>query len=160
MGTKKAIAVKRVSKPNSVFPMIGTAIIHLVPTLPSGSSSLPENAVPINRNARTGRPHSTFPYLALHREEFTWPMPVTRHAGELLPHPFTHIPITRDWSALCCTCRHPEISRCPAVSRPAALWCSDFPPRRIGAIAQRASLARLAESIAKNVEQSNISVTT
>lgn len=32
----------------------------------------------------------SFPYLALHREEFTWPPSVTTDAGELLPHRFTH----------------------------------------------------------------------
>lgn len=107
----EASAVKRVDKPNSVFPLTGMAIIHLVSTLPSGSSSLPGNAAPLEARGRAAR--LSFPYLALHREEFTWPMPVTRHAGELLPHPFTHIPINRDWSALCCTCRSRKIGTRP-----------------------------------------------
>lgn len=32
---------------------------------------------------------SAFPYLVLHREEFTWPRLLPKHAGELLPHHFT-----------------------------------------------------------------------
>ena len=34
----------------------------------------------------------SFPYLALHREEFAWPSSVTTDAGELLPHRFTRDP--------------------------------------------------------------------
>ncbi len=50
----------------------------------------------------------SFPYLALHREEFTWPASVTRRAGELLPHHFTLYPMrcyTFGRFIFCCTCR-------------------------------------------------------
>ena len=51
--------------------------------------------------------------------------PVARHAGELLPHPFT---LTRrrspGRSALCCTCRGSP--RLEFLQRP-ALWSPDFP---------------------------------
>jgi hypothetical protein len=40
-------------------------------------------------DARTSSPIA-FPYLVLHHEEFAWPRNVTTHAGELLPHRFTH----------------------------------------------------------------------
>ena len=53
-------------------------------------------------------------------------VPVTGHAGELLPHPFTHH-LFRGWNPLCCTCRHTAFAACPDVIRLAALWCSDFP---------------------------------
>src|ERR1051325_8293546 len=65
--------------------------------------------------------------------------PVARRAGELLPHRFTHHP---DWSRLVCSLLHLSFpkNRNPGVTRLAALWCSDFPPRYIGAIARSASL--------------------
>jgi len=47
--------------------------------------------IALDDRERTAR-MSTFPYLALHRKEFTWPRTVTSRAGELLPHPFTHHP--------------------------------------------------------------------
>jgi len=47
------------------------AIIHLVPSLPAGSSSLPGSASR-RIGIETGRLIS-LPYLALHHEEFTWP---------------------------------------------------------------------------------------
>jgi len=48
----------------------------------------------------------SFPYLALHREEFTWPpmLPPTPVSFYLTVSPITS---KRGWSILCCTCRRP-----------------------------------------------------
>ena len=51
---------------------------------------------------------------------------VTKRAGELLPHHFTHHHRS-GWSTFCCTCRRRTLARRPEVIRLAALWCSDFP---------------------------------
>jgi len=102
---------------------------------------------------RAGSPVS-FPYLALHREEFTWPIPVTRHAGELLPHHFTHHPL-RGWNTLCCTCRR-ALTRTPGrypARCPTVFGLSSF--TFVKAITRRASLQG-SKSITKYVEQSNI----
>src|SRR5438270_8350591 len=54
-------------------------------------------------------------------------VPVTKHAGELLPHHFTHYLDERGWFVFCCTCRRTDFVRRPDVIRLAALRCSDFP---------------------------------
>jgi hypothetical protein len=57
-----------------LYPQIPrTAIIHLGRPLPNCSSSLPENAVPPFSRTRERAVPISFSYLALHREEFTWP---------------------------------------------------------------------------------------
>ena len=96
----------------------------------------------------------SFPYLALHREEFTWPRlsPATPVSSYLTVSPIT----LSGWSILCCTCRPRVFTRVPVVIRLAALWCSDFPL----SISQKRSpdglhyLGKI--SIAKNVEQTNL----
>src|SRR5690349_599807 len=71
--------------------------------------------------------HITLSYLALHREEFTWPtmLPQPPVSSYLTFSPITSI--SRGWSILCCTCRSPDKSGDPGVTRLAALQCSDFP---------------------------------
>jgi hypothetical protein len=48
-------------------------IIHLGWPLPDSSSGLPGNAAEITLGHQAGSLKTAFPYLALHREEFTWP---------------------------------------------------------------------------------------
>jgi len=102
---------------------------------------------------RTGSSVS-FPYLALHREEFTWPPNVTTDAGELLPHRFTHHPRSLDRGLVCSLLhlsspiikvpgRYP--ARCPMVFGLSSVYHSDHPTR----LNYQGS-----ESIAKFVEQS------
>jgi hypothetical protein len=97
-------AARRVYKPNFVTAQSAATIIHLGQWLPKGSSDLPGNADGRGRRS-DGRSELTFPYLVLHREEFTWPS-----LSPDLPVSFylTISPITREgWFAFCCTCRHP-----------------------------------------------------
>ena len=150
--------MRRVYKPNLVSRRIGTAIIHLAPTLPSGSSGLPGNCGPIDRGWRTSSPHyrvSLFGLaprgvcLAANCYQST---PVSSY---LTLSPIT--PTNRGWSALCCTCRHLDNigipgrypARCPMVF--------GLSSPLIGAITQRASYQG-SESIAKNVEQTNVCI--
>jgi len=57
---------------------------------------------PDRSGTRAGRPVS-FPYLALHRKEFTWPrlLPNTPVSSYLTISPIT----LSGWYILCCTCR-------------------------------------------------------
>ena len=61
-------------------------------------------------------------------------MYVAIHAGELLPHRFTHHPDKRGWFIFCCTCRPWTLIQRPDVIRLAALRCSDFPLLRVAQI--------------------------
>src|SRR6476619_5342535 len=108
--------MKRVYKPNLVFRLAAGG----------DHSSRPFVTEWLKRPTRKRvmeRAVPTFPYLALHREEFTWPPLLPDDAGELLPHRFTHHSTRRwGWSILCCTCRHPQKegpgsypARCPMV---------------------------------------------
>ena len=75
--------MKRVYKPNLVFR----------PKAGGDHSSRPFVTEWLERPTRKRimeRAAPTFPYLALHREEFTWPPLLPDDAGELLPHRFTH----------------------------------------------------------------------
>jgi len=121
-----------IDKPNSV-PWHGyrqscatAVIIYLGRPLPTASSNLP--ALPLSgppiRRLR-GRPGATL--FGLTPRGVCPAAAVTRRAGELLPHPFTHHLYPGHaraigWSTLCCTCRPrrggaPEIvgTRCPVV---------------------------------------------
>jgi len=112
---------------------------------------------PLDRsNTRAGSSVS-FPYLALHREEFTWPhlLPDTPVSSYLTVSPITHDikPGAGIFSvALVVTL----LQRCPVVIRLAALWCSDFPlsPRqkRSPDALHRQGL----KIITKSVEQSKV----
>lgn len=106
------------------LPKRQATIIHLGCLSPNSSSDLPGNAADIAIRPRTGRPYRTS-LFGLAPRGVCLAGPVTRTAGELLPHPFTHH-LIRGWNSLCCTCRH-RFARCPDVIRLAALWCSDFP---------------------------------
>jgi len=126
------------------------AIIHLVPSLPTGSSSLPGSASR-RIGIETGRLIS-LPYLALHHEEFTWP--------HLLPDTpvgsySTVSPITAGEPRLVSSLLHLSSSRrigtpgryparCPMVFGLSS-------PTEVEATAQRASLQGFA-ILAKNVE--------
>ena len=79
------------------------AIIHLVPSLPTGSSSLPGSASR-RIGIETGRLIS-LPYLALHHEEFTWP--------HLLPD----TPVGS----------YSTVSPLPAVAGERSVFCGTFP---------------------------------
>ena len=105
---KKAIAVKRVSKPNSVFPI----------SRDGDHSSSPDVTIGIKQPTRKRRPdksgHSDGPSACRFP---IWPCTARSLPGrELLPATpvssyLTLSPITRfypGWSALCCTCRHPS----------------------------------------------------
>jgi len=90
---------------------------------------------PSNNRRAAGK---ALPYLILHHEEFAWP--------RLLPNApvssyLTISPIIPK-SGLVCFLLHlsSPTDRGPGVTRLDALWCSDFPPRRIAAIARSASL--------------------
>jgi hypothetical protein len=75
--------MKRVYKPNLVFR----------PEAGGDHSSRPSVTEWLKRPTRkriVERAAPAFPYLALHREEFTWPPLLPDDAGELLPHRFTH----------------------------------------------------------------------
>jgi hypothetical protein len=101
------LAVEHACKPNFVSANTRTAIIHLDRPSPNGSSSLPENAVPSFDGTRERAVPISFSYLALHREEFTWPhlLPDTPVSSYLTISPLT--PTSRGRNILCCTCRHP-----------------------------------------------------
>jgi len=68
------------------------AIIHLGRPLPNGSSGLPENAVGSHRTRNRAGSFS-FSYLALHREEFTWPraLPLAPVSSYLTVSPITSL---------------------------------------------------------------------
>ncbi len=83
---------------------------------------------------------------------------VTDHAGELLPHHFTHHPF-QGWNILCCTCRQSAEAKSPVVIRLAALWCSDFPLLQKAKVISQRALLQGVKSIAKNVEQTNLMLT-
>ncbi len=82
--------MKRVYKPNLVPRFHVVAIIHLGRALPHGSSGLPGNAAGSLRTPERAAQFS-FPYLALHREEFTWPqlLPATPVSSYLTVSPIT-----------------------------------------------------------------------
>ena len=86
-------------------PVRRAAIIHLGRSLPNGSSGLPGNAACLSTGTEPGR----FLFVSLFGlapRGVYLAASVTTHAGELLPHRFTHY-LRRGWSVLCCTCRHP-----------------------------------------------------
>ena len=121
-------------------------IIHLGWPLPDSSSGLPGNAAPRSLSGIERAAQNAFPYLALHREEFTWPhllpdtpvssyrtispiAPPKRVAG-IFSVALVVIPMYRD-------------ARTLSGSLP--LWCSDFPLSLVAkAITQRLSIARQA----------------
>ena len=91
--------------------------IHLEPPLPTASSGLPGGC---SSRERAGHPYLL---LDLAPDGVCPAAPVARHAGELLPHPFTltgrapprekKLRLRR--SALCCTCRgSPRLGLSPA----------------------------------------------
>jgi hypothetical protein len=103
---------------------------------------------------RAGSSNNTFPYLALHREEFTWPplLPDAPVSSYLTISPITSCEAGIFSVALVVVRFH----ALPDVIRLAALWCSDFPLLLITkAITQRASFQGY-RIIAKNVEQTNL----
>ena len=143
--------MKRVYKPNLVPRFHVVAIIHLGRALPHGSSGLPGNAAGSLRTPERAAQFS-FPYLALHREEFTWPqlLPTTPVSSYLTVSPIT----LSGWYILCCTCRHP-LSRVPGrypARCPMVFGLSSF--TFVKAITRRASLQGW-KSITKSVEHSN-----
>ena len=139
-------------KPNFVT-RYRTAIIHLAPTLPSGSSDLPGNAVPTDRVLERAT-HKALPYLVLHHEEFAWPrlLPDAPVSSYLTVSPI--IPINRDWSVLCCTCRHPEIRDARTLSGSLPFGVRTFLPDGSGRLPSLL-LLHGSRSIAKNVEHWN-----
>jgi hypothetical protein len=104
-------------KPDPVPACRRAAAIHLGRTLPSASCDLPGG--PLSR--RAGHP---FPLLGLAPDGVYLAAPVTRHAGELLPHRFT---LTRETSggllSVALATGHPAWD---FPQRP-ALWSPDFP---------------------------------
>jgi hypothetical protein len=111
-------------KPNSVFAVRRIAIIHLGRPLPNGSSGLPGNAACLSTGTEPSR-FLSFPYLALHREEFTWPrvLPPAPVSFYLTVSPITSKRLVYSLLHL----SSPAINGRPDVIRLAALWCSDFP---------------------------------
>jgi len=76
-------------KPNSVFALRRTAIIHLGRSLPNGSSGLPENDACLSTDSEPGRFLFVFLFGLAPRGVYL-AASVTTRAGELLPHRFTH----------------------------------------------------------------------
>ena len=118
-------APERACKPNLVLRLSRAAIIHLGRSLPNGSSDLPGNAARLSPDAWAGSPIRISLFGLAPRGVYP-AAGVTTHAGELLPHRFTHH-LLQGWFVFCCTCRHPVLPGCPDVIRLVALWCSDFP---------------------------------
>ena len=100
------LVMKQTYKPNFVVAFWAMAIIHLGRALPLGSSDLPENAVSVSRNVRRAAVNTSLFDLA--PRGVCLAVPVTRHAGELLPHRFTHHHRS-GWSVFCCTCRRSSL---------------------------------------------------
>jgi hypothetical protein len=137
------LAVGSARKPNFVSAVRRMAIIHLGRPLPNGSSGLPENVVGLHRTRNRAGSFS-FPYLALHREEFTWPrvLPPAPVSSYLTVSPIT------SRKRLVCSLLHlssPAIHGRPDVIRLAALWCSDFP------LPLREATARTSNCLAKRL---------
>src|SRR5918999_3834157 len=116
-------------KPDSVPPQSAAATIHLGRTLPSASCGLPGGA-----QGRAGHP---CPLLGLAPDGVYRAAPVTRRAGELLPHRFT---LTRPRPG-------GLLSVALSAGRPAwdfpqrpALWSPDFPRPSRAAAARPAPL--------------------
>jgi len=107
------------------------AIIHLVPPLPTGSSSLPGSA--FRQKSKLRRAASChFPIWPCTARSLPGRDLLPNHAGGLLPHPFTLCPDESGpvYSLLHLSSQFPPKEKlCPVVNRLAALWCSDFPPR-------------------------------
>ena len=130
---------------------------------PAAPAAYPE--VPLDKvENETGRLMS-LPYLALHREEFTWPQPVTRRRRWALTPPFHPLPRNESVAGLLSVALvvipRAEISNLKYQSSENARMLSGSLPcgvrtflSRKGATARRASLQGVA-IITKNVEQTN-----
>jgi len=84
--------MKQTFKPNFVSDREGRrAIIHLGRQLPAGSSDLPGNDVP--EGPADGPSALIVSLFGLAPREVCPAAPVTKRAGGLLPHRFTHHPL-------------------------------------------------------------------
>jgi len=104
------------------------AIIHLGDSLPNRSSDLPESVSRPKAGIRADHSQNAF-LFGLAPRGVCLAASVTRCAGALLPHRFTHHPHSpkylgraAGWSALCCTCRH-RFSNTDARALPGSLSC-------------------------------------
>ena len=101
-----------VYKPNSVSASWRMVIIHLVPTLQSGSCDLPVPPVPAptSRGGQTMRATSKSGLLDLAPDGVCRAPDVAIGTGGLLHHRFTFTPPSAGQTAFCCTFRIPNHS--------------------------------------------------